>query len=173
MTDNTEKKTNAIRALERSGLPFSVSTFSCSEALSGLEVAQLLGLSPEVIFKTLVTENKVGRAYVFMVPVNQELDLKKAARSVNEKSLHMLRSKDLLPVTGYVHGGCSPVGMKKQFPTVVDLSAQKHLTIYFSGGRIGCQVSMSIDTLSRVIPLTFADITISHENSNTQALELS
>ncbi len=153
-------KTNALREIEAVGIEHRFITFECEEALSGVEVAAKLGEDPDHVFKTLVTEAKSGLHYVFMVPVACELDLKKAAAAVGEKAVAMIRARDLLPLTGYVHGGCSPVGMKTPFPTAIDETAQLYDTIMFSGGRIGCQVEMSPDDLDSLIGLTFADITV-------------
>ena len=155
-----ESKTNAIREVEAAGVPCEVRTFECEEALSGVEVADMLGLDPDRVFKTLVTVGKSGEHYVFMVPVAEELDLKRAAKAVGEKAVEMIKSRELLPLTGYVHGGCSPIGMKKQFPTVIDETAQLFDAICFSGGRIGCQLEMSPDDLAELVPLRFADITV-------------
>ena len=155
-----ENKTNAIREVEAAGVPCEVRTFECEEALSGVEVADMLGLDPDRVFKTLVTVGKSGEHYVFMVPVVEELDLKRAAKAVGEKAVEMIKSRELLPLTGYVHGGCSPIGMKKQFPTVIDETAQLFDVICFSGGRIGCQLEMAPNDLASLIPLQFADITV-------------
>lgn len=155
-----EAKTNAIREVEAAGLPCEVRTFECEGAPSGVEVARMLGFDPDRVFKTLVTVGKSGSHFVFMVPVAEELDLKRAAKAVGEKAVEMIRSRELLPLTGYVHGGCSPIGMKKQFQTVVDETARLHDTIYFSGGRIGCQLEMRPDDLARLVPLRFADVTV-------------
>ena len=155
-----ETKTNAIREVEAAGLPCEVRTFECEEALSGVEVAQMLDLDPDRVFKTLVTVGRSGEHYVFMVPVAEELDLKRAAQAVNEKSIEMIRSRELLPLTGYIHGGCSPIGMKKQFHTVADETVQLFDTIYFSGGRIGCQLEMAPNDLEKIVPLQYADITV-------------
>lgn len=155
-----ESKTNAIREVEAAGVPCEVRTFECEEALSGVEVADMLGLDPDRVFKTLVTVGKSGEHYVFMVPVAEELDLKRAAKAVEEKAVEMIKSRELLSLTGYVHGGCSPIGMKKQFPTVIDETAQLFDVICFSGGRIGCQLEMAPNDLASLIPLQFADITV-------------
>lgn len=155
-----ESKTNAIREVEAAGVPCEVRTFECEEALSGVEVADMLGLDPDRVFKTLVTVGRSGEHYVFMVPVAEELDLKRAAKAVEEKAVEMIKSRELLPLTGYVHGGCSPIGMKKQFPAVIDETAQLFDAICFSGGRIGCQLEMASDDLANLIPLEFADITV-------------
>ena len=130
------------------------------EALSGVEVANLLGLDPDRVFKTLVTQAKSGGHYVFMIPVACELDLKKAAAAVGEKAVAMLPARELLPLTGYVHGGCSPIGMRRPFPTVIDETADLFDRIAFSGGRLGCQVEMAPDDLARVVPLVRADLTV-------------
>lgn len=158
MSKKQDQKTNAMRELERAGASFDSRMFECPEALSGVEVANLLGLDPDRVFKTLVTVGKSGEHYVFMVPVAEELDLKKAADAVGEKSVHMVKSKELLGLTGYVHGGCSPVGMKKFFTTTVDETAQLFDRICFSGGRIGCQIETSPEDLAKAVPYTFADL---------------
>lgn len=153
-------KTNAIREVEAAGIPVEYRLFECEGAPSGVEVAQMLGEDPDRVFKTLVTQGKSGGHYVFMIPVAEELDLKKAAAAVGEKAVSMLPSRELLPLTGYVHGGCSPVGMKKQFPTVVDETAQLFDTVLYSGGRIGCQLETSPDDLVRLIGAGYADLTV-------------
>lgn len=153
-----EEKTNAVRLLTQKKLAFQTHDYTDSGAVSGLEVAQALGQEPQRMFKTLVTEGRSGAHYVFLVPVAGELDLKKAASVVGEKSIAMIKSKDLLPLTGYIHGGCSPVGMKKFFPTVIDQSAAQFDTIFFSGGRIGLQIETSLTELEKVIRFRLADI---------------
>lgn len=153
-----EEKTNAVRLLTQKKLAFQTHDYTDSGAVSGLEVAQALGQEPQRMFKTLVTEGRSGAHYVFLVPVAGELDLKKAAAAVGEKSVAMIKSKDLLPLTGYIHGGCSPVGMKKFFPTVIDQSAAQFDTIFFSGGRIGLQIETSLTELEKVIRFRLADI---------------
>jgi Cys-tRNA(Pro)/Cys-tRNA(Cys) deacylase len=154
------RKTNALREVEAAGLPHESIMFECEDALSGVEIAERLGEDPDRIFKTLVTQAKSGEHYVFMVPVAEELDLKKAAGVVGEKAVSMIKQRDLLPLTGYVHGGCSPIGMKTKFRTVIDETAQLFDTILFSGGRIGCQLEMSPDDLDALVGLTFADIVV-------------
>lgn len=153
-----EEKTNAVRLLTQKKLAFQTHDYTDSGVVSGLEVAQALGQEPQRMFKTLVTEGRSGAHYVFLVPVAGELDLKKAASAVGEKSVAMIKSKDLLPLTGYIHGGCSPVGMKKFFPTVIDQSAAQFDTIFFSGGRIGLQIETSLTELEKVIRFRLADI---------------
>lgn len=155
-----DHKTNAMRVLDAAGIAYDFRTFECEGAPSGVEVAAMLGEDPDTVFKTLVTQAKSGEHYVFMIPVAQELNLKKAAGAVGEKAVHMIKSRELLPLTGYIHGGCSPIGMKKQFTTCVDETAQLFDRITFSGGRIGCQIQMSPDDLAHVIPLTYADLTM-------------
>ncbi len=154
----SEVKTNAMRLLEQKKIPFTVHDYADSGVISGMEVAKALGEDPDMVFKTLVTVGKSGEHYVFVVPVNKELDLKKAAQAAGEKSISMIKSKELLDLTGYIHGGCSPVGMKKFFKTFVDKSAEKLGTIMVSGGKIGYQVEIAPVDLSKVIRFTFADI---------------
>lgn len=156
----TEGKTNALRALDAAGIPYKYRTWECEEALSGMEVANLLNLDADQVFKTLVTQGKSGEHYVFMIPVAAELDLKKAALSVGEKAVSMIKAKELLPLTGYIHGGCSPIGMKKLFATRIDETAQLFDTIIFSGGRLGCQLETAPDDLARVVPFEYADLTV-------------
>ena len=125
-----------------------------------MDVAATMGQAPEKVFKTLVTVGKTGGHYVFMIPVAQELDLKKAAKAVGEKSIAMIPQKELLPLTGYIHGGCSPVGMKKQFPTAIHESAAEFDKIFFSGGKIGLQIEASPEDLKKLIPLQYADLIV-------------
>jgi len=157
MKKGTEK-TNALRQLEQKKLPYRSHDYTDSGAVSGPEVAAALGEDPEKAFKTLVTTGKSGQHYVFVLPVCRELDLKKAAAAVKEKSVAMLPQKELLPLTGYIHGGCSPIGMKKLFPTVLHESALSLETICVSGGRIGLQVELAPEDLGKLVPFTSADI---------------
>lgn len=157
--DKTKDKTNVIRLLEQHKVPYKSYDCNITEALSGVEVAKLLGQDPDRMYKTLVTVGKSKGHHVFVIPVAKELDLKKAARAAGEKSIEMLKQKDLLPLTGYVHGGCSPIGMKKQFATILDASAAQFDTIGFSAGKIGCQVEIKPDDLSKLIPFSYADVT--------------
>ena len=156
-----EAKTNAMRILERAKVPYTAHEYAHEEgvAVDGVTVAKSMGFDPAQVFKTLVARGASGQYYVFDVPVAESLDLKKAAKAVGEKSIEMLHQKELLPLTGYVHGGCSPIGMKKQFPTVVDQPAAGFPTIIFSAGMIGYQVELPLPALKTVIPLTTADIT--------------
>lgn len=155
------EKTNAMRTLDRCGVSYVAHEYAADKESppSGTEVAALLGLDASAVFKTLVTEGKSLAHFVFVVPVEKELDLKKAAAAVGEKSLVMLPQKKLLPLTGYVHGGCSPIGMKKQFVTVVDGSAADKDRIFFSAGKIGVQVEVSPVELPRALRFSYADIT--------------
>lgn len=152
-----EDKTNVMRVLDSKKIEYKSYTYS--DITSGPEIAEVLGQDPNRVFKTLVTESASRKNYVFVLPVNQELDLKKAAKSVGEKSISMLKSKELLPLTGYVHGGCSPIGMKKQFVTVFHHTATDFDKILFSAGRIGYQVELSIKDLEKVIRFTLDDVT--------------
>lgn len=153
-----EEKTNVMRILEQKKIKYTAHSYINTDAVSGVDVAAALNENPDKVFKTLVTVAKSGKNYVFVIPVAKELDLKKAARAVGEKSIDMLKSKELLPLTGYIHGGCSPIGMKKQFKTVIHETAQKYDTIMFSAGKIGYQVEMNVQDLSKVIRIEFADI---------------
>lgn len=153
-------KTNAMRLLDGAHLPYEAHYFENSEALSGVEVADMLGIDRDKVFKTLVTQGKSKEYYVFMVPVACELDLKKAANAVGEKSIAMIKSKELLPLTGYIHGGCSPLGMHKLFTTTIDETADLYDTIYFSGGKIGCQIEMAPQDLYSIIPVKRTDIVV-------------
>ena len=139
-------------------ITFTEHYYADTGAIAGADVARALGEDPARVFKTLVTVGKTGTHYVFLVPVEEELDLKKAASAVGEKSVEMIKSKELLPLTGYIHGGCSPIGMKKFFRTVVHATAESFPTIYFSGGKIGLQIELPPETLARVIPFEYADI---------------
>ena len=154
-----QDKTNAMRMLDAKKLAYSAHRYGDGKtALQGTEVAALLGIDPAKVFKTLVTVGASRAHYVFMVPVAEELDLKKAAAAVGEKSVAMIMQKELLPLTGYVHGGCSPIGMKKQFTTVIHETAENFDTIVFSGGRIGLQIEMSFEKLVEAIPVRAAHI---------------
>lgn len=154
----SNEKTNVMRILNQKKIKYVEHCYINTNAISGNDVASVLGENPGQVFKTLVTISNTKIYYVFLVPVNKELDLKKAAKSVNEKSIEMIKSKELLPLTGYIHGGCSPIGMKKQFRTVIDISAKEYETIIFSAGKIGYQVEMSLDDLKKVIDYKLEDI---------------
>lgn len=154
-----ETKTNVMRILEQKRIKYKGYTYECTEALSGTEVASALNENPDHVFKTLVTVGKSKEHYVFMIPVAKELNLKKAAAAAGEKNIEMIKSKDLLPLTGYIHGGCSPIGMKKQFRTVIDESADNFETIIFSGGKIGYQVELTLQDLKSVVDFDLKSLT--------------
>ena len=160
MAKKKDAKTNAVRILDAAGIDHSVHLVDATAQDSGVDVACKAGEDPDHVFKTLVTIGKSGQHYVFMIPVAAELDLKKAARAAREKSIAMVKSRELFELTGYVHGGCSPLGMKKQSPTFVDETCILFETILFSGGRIGMQIEMPFNDLKRVIEITEADLTV-------------
>lgn len=153
-----QEKTNVMRILDQKNIVYNIHDYSDTDMISGLDVASVLKEDPNVVFKTLVTVGKSNNYYVFLVPVSSNLDLKKASKVVNEKSIEMIKSKDLLPLTGYIHGGCSPVGMKKQFKTIIDVSAKNYDKIYFSAGKIGYQIETTLEELSKVIDYSLEDI---------------
>ena len=155
-----EEKTNAVRALEQKKIRFVLHEYESKQAMSGAEVAAVLKQDPATVFKTLVTVGRTGEHYVFLVPVQEELDLKRAAGAVGEKKIEMVRSADLLGLTGYVHGGCSPIGMKKPFRTVAHETARDFDTILFSAGKIGLQIEASLETLQRAVPVELADVIV-------------
>jgi len=154
-----EIKTNAMRQMEAKKLPYGAHSYPHEDgAVSADQVAAILNQAPGRVFKTLVTRGKSGKLYVFMLPSDGELDLKKAAVCAGEKSVDMLPSKELLPMTGYVHGGCSPVGMKKLYPTWIHETARDWETVFFSGGQIGLQMEMPLETLQKAVPVKTADL---------------
>lgn len=151
-------KTNPMRILDKAGVVYTVHDYTQSGAVAGSDVASALGENPDEVFKTLVLQGKSEKYYVFVVPVTHELDVKKAASSVGEKSVHMIPSKDLQTVTGYIHGGCSPLGMKRKFRTVVDASAENLGRIYVSAGRVGLQLELGRADFAKVLDYISADI---------------
>ena len=153
-----EEKTNAMRELEQKKIVFKTHSYVNTSAISGIEFASVLNEDPNYVFKTLVTIGKSGNHFVFLVPVNRELNLKKAAKTVGEKSISMVKQAELLPLTVYIHGGCSPVGMKKLFKTVIDESASSYDKIIFSGGKIGYQIETTLSELKKAIPFILGDI---------------
>ena len=159
MSKHKEEKTNVMRTLEQKKIPYTPHTYDPNGPIDGVSVAQALGQDPACVFKTLVTRGASGGYYVFDIPVAENLDLKKAARAVGEKSVAMLPQKELLPLTGYVHGGCSPVGMKKQFPTVFHETAELFDTICVSAGKIGAQVEVAPADLIALLGAQTADVT--------------
>ena len=160
MAKQKEEKTNVMRVLEQRGIPYTPHTYDHENgAVDGATVARTLGRDPECVFKTLVARGASGGLYVFDIPVEDTLDLKKAAKAVGEKSIAMLHQKELLPLTGYVHGGCSPVGMKKQYPTVFHETAEILDTIMVSAGKIGFQVELKPADLIALVGASTADLT--------------
>ncbi len=153
-----ENKTNAMRMLDKLRIPYGSHTYECEEFTDGVQIAHLLGQDCARVFKTLVTVAKSGKYYVFVVPVEKEMDLKKCAAVVGEKALSPIHVKDIQSVTGYIRGGCSPIGMKKQFRTVIYESAKEFDTIIVSGGRLGLQLEMTPENLVKACSGEFADI---------------
>ena len=161
MAKQKDEKTNVMRVLEQHKIPYTAHTYDPDAGLDGMSVAGQLGQDPAAVFKTLVARGASGGYYVFDIPAVETLDLKKAAKAVGEKSIAMLPQKELLPLTGYVHGGCSPVGMKKQFPTVFDETAELFDAIFVSAGKVGFQVEVRPDDLIGLVGGTAGDITVS------------
>ena len=155
-----EEKTNVMRVLDGKKIPYESHSYEADPRLSGEEIAGILGEDAGKVFKTLVTQGKSGAYYVFVVPVREELDLKKAAKACGEKAVSMIKQKELLPLTGYVHGGCSPIGMKKQFPTFIHETASGLDKIYVSAGKVGFQIELSPQDLIAVSRITTADLII-------------
>jgi len=153
-----EVKTNAMRILDKNKIPYEIINYECDEFIDGLHTAEATGAPVEQSFKTLVMQGKSKQYYVFVLPIAEEVDLKVAAKTVGKKSVEMIHVKDLTAITGYVRGGCSPLGMKKAFPTVIDASARQYSEIYVSGGRIGTSIRLDPQDLARVVRATFADI---------------
>ena len=153
-----EIKTNAVRILEKMKIPFEMRTYECDEFIDGMQTSRLLGIAPEFMYKTLVTVGKSKANYVFVIPIAEEIDFKKAARAVHEKSLEMLPLKDLTAVTGYVRGGCTAVGMKKKFKTVIHEDAKKIEKIVVSGGRIGLQLVLCPEDLLKASEAEYANV---------------
>ena len=153
-----EVKTNAMRILDKNKIAYTLNTYECKEFIDGVTIARELGQSCDISFKTLVAVGKTGNYYVFALPVDKELDLKKAAKSVVEKNIELLHVKDINKVTGYIRGGCTPIGMKKQYPTVVHDSAAGLPEMIISGGRLGAQIFLAPQDLLKVTGGKFADI---------------
>ena len=158
MAKEKTEKTNVMRLLEQKGIPYTPHDYRASGAVGGTEVAAALGEDPARVFKTLVTQGASGGHYVFVIPVAEELDLKKAAKAVGEKSIAMLPQKELLPLTGYLHGGCSPIGMEKPFPPLLHQSAAEPESIYVSAGKVGFQVEVAPADLQKMLPMRLADV---------------
>ena len=155
-----DTKTNAMRILEQKGISFRVNLYECDEFIDAIHVADQLGQDYDCSFKTLIALGKSGAHYVFVLPIAEELDLKKAAKAVGEKSVQLIHVKEIFGLTGYIRGGCTPIGMKKQFFTVIDETAQLFDEIIISGGRIGAQIFINPLDLESVIECKFEDITI-------------
>lgn len=153
-----EEKTNVMRVLDGKKIPYASHAYEPDATLTGEEIAAILGENPDKVFKTLVTQGKTGSYFVFVVPVKEELDLKKAAKAAGEKAVSMIKQKELLPLTGYVHGGCSPIGMKKQFKTFMHMTASDYEKIFVSAGKVGMQIELTPDDLIKVAGCTLADI---------------
>lgn len=158
MAKQKEIKTNAMRILESMKIPFTHYTYECDEFVDGLQIADKLNLPYEKVYKTLVTQGNSKNYFVFVIPVAEELDMKKAAKSVGEKSVEMIHVKDINAVTGYIRGGCTAVGMKKQYVTRVDSSAQSQETIIVSGGRIGSQIELAAGDLLKASHGEYAEV---------------
>ena len=158
MAKQKEIKTNAMRILESMKIPFTHSTYECDEFVDGIQVADMLGLPHEKVYKTLVTVGNSKNYFVFVIPIAEELDLKKAAKSVGEKNVEMIHVKDINAITGYIRGGCTAIGMKKQFVTRVDESAILLETMIVSGGRIGSQIELAPDDLCRASGAEYSDL---------------
>ena len=151
-------KTNVIRILDSKKIDYKTYTYEPDSTLTGEEIANILNEDVNRVFKTLVTQGKSGGYYVFVVPVSAELDLKKAAKAAGEKSISMIKQKDLLGLTGYVHGGCSPIGMKKLFPTFIHNSAAEYEKVFVSAGRVGMQVELPLEALKNIVNIKLEDI---------------
>ena len=153
------EKTNVMRILDAKKIAYIPHTYEADPSLTGEQIAERLGENPEKVFKTLVTQGKTGPHYVFVIPVGGGLDLKKAAKAAGEKAVAMIPQKELLPLTGYVHGGCSPIGMKKAFPTYLHHTAEGLETMCVSGGRVGAQIELAPGGLRTAVRCEFADLT--------------
>ncbi len=152
------EKTNVMRLLEQKKIDYKSYDYTDTGVISGADVAKALGQNPDQVYKTLVTQGATKNYYVFLVPVLKELNLKAGAKAVGEKSIAMIKSKDLLPLTGYIHGGCSPIGMKKQFKTVIDSSVKSFETIFFSAGKIGYQVEVGVKDIEKIVRYELGEI---------------
>lgn len=152
-----ENKTNAMRILDKNKISYRTNTYECDEFIDGIHVADMNGDPYDQSFKTLVTVGKSGGYYVFALPIDKEIDFKKAAKIVGEKSIEMIHVKDINKITGYIRGGCTPVGMKKMYPTVIHESAKNFDEIIISGGRIGLQIILNPNDLAAVTNAKFAD----------------
>jgi len=154
----SNEKTNVMRVLDGRKISYNSRTYDPDPTKTGEQIAGILGEDADKVFKTLVTQGKSGHYYVFVIPVKEELDLKKAAKAANEKSISMIKQKELLPLTGYVHGGCSPIGMKKQFPTFIHETAKELDTMFVSAGKVGCQIEVSPEDLANTVRSSYYDL---------------
>ena len=153
-----EVKTNAVRILDRNKVEYELNKYECDDFKDGVSIADMIEQSYDMSFKTLVTVGKSGKYYVFAIPVDKEINMKKAAKEVGEKNIEMVHVKDINAVTGYIRGGCTPIGMKKNYPTVINESAKEHEKIIVSGGRLGLQIILKPDDLVKVTNGRYADI---------------
>ncbi len=153
-----ELKTNAMRILDKKKITYEYETYECDEFTDGIHVADMLGYEHHLVYKTLVTAGKRGGYYVFVIPIEEEIDFKKAAKAVGEKSLSMLPLKELTDVTGYVRGGCTSIGMKKQYPTMIQIDAKELSYMYVSGGKVGMQIRISPEDLRKAAKAEYADV---------------
>ena len=158
--DKTKNKTNAMRMLDTKKIPYTTHTYECDEFIDAIQIADLLGLPHEKVYKTLVTQGASKNYYVYVIPIAEELDMKKAAKSVGEKSVSMIHVKDINGITGYIRGGCTAIGMKKQYVTRLDESARERETVIVSGGRIGSQIELAPDDLLKACKGEYGDITV-------------
>ena len=154
-----QKKTNAMRILDKHNTRYSIYEYNATDRMNGIEIAQINNLDPSRVYKTLVTIGTTKEFYVFLVPVNKELNLKKAAKAANEKKIEMIPQKDLLRITGYIHGGCSPIGMKKKFKTFVNSDLYDSEILVFSGGKKGIQIQMLVEEFVSIVDAKIHDIT--------------
>ena len=161
-----QEKTNVMRILDQKKIKYQEYFYGNTSAISGVDVAKVLNEDERRVFKTLVTVAKSKKNYVFMIPVKEELDFKKCAKSVGEKSIEMIPQKELFPLTGYIHGGCSPIGLKKPFLVTIDSSAKNFSSLIFSGGKIGYQVEADLKDLAKVIHYQFAEVTKDRKETN-------
>ena len=159
MKTKSKEKTNVMRLLDSRKIDYEYHTYEPDPTMTGEEIAGILGEDPERVFKTLVTRGRSGAYYVFVMPVAEELDLKKAASAAGEKSVEMIKQKELLPLTGYVHGGCSPVGMKKVFPTFIHNTAEGLDRMFVSAGKVGYQIELKPEGLAKAVKIKYAELT--------------
>ncbi len=158
MKDKSKDKTNVMRVLDSLKIEYKSHTYEPDPTKTGVEIAEILGEESDLVFKTLVTRGRSGGYYVFVIPVAEELDLKKAAAAAGEKSVAMIKQKELLPLTGYVHGGCSPIGMKKVFPTFVHRTAEEYNRMFVSAGKVGYQIELDPKDLAKAVKISFAEL---------------